>query len=70
MSIETRFNPETATVHEAIQSLPGAFELFRRHGIDACCGGDLPVAEAARRHGIDLATLLAELERAEPGDEG
>lgn len=70
MPTEIRFDPETTTVHEAIQSVPGAFEIFRRHGIDACCGGDLPVAEAARRHGIDLETLLTELEGAEPGDAG
>lgn len=67
MSTRTRFDPETATVHDAIQSLPGAFEVFRRHGIDACCGGGLPVAEAARRHGVDLESLMTELSTAETG---
>jgi regulator of cell morphogenesis and NO signaling len=46
------------TVNEAIAANPAAVEVFARFGIDACCGGALTIAEAARRHGIDAGVLL------------
>jgi iron-sulfur cluster repair protein YtfE (RIC family) len=49
------------SVNETIRRYPGTVAVFRLHGIDACCGGPLPVAEAAARHGIDLDALLTEL---------
>lgn len=52
------------TVNEVIRRYPATVALFSRWGIDSCCGGGLPVAEAAQRHGVDLATVAAELERA------
>lgn len=52
------------TVNEVIRQVPAAVAVFKRHGIDSCCGGGLVVREAAARHGIDEATLLAELEAA------
>jgi len=36
--------------------------VFERHGIDFCCGGKIPVAEACKHKGIELATLAGELE--------
>lgn len=50
------------TVNEVIRQAPVAVAVFKRYGIDACCGGGLPVGEAAARHGIDEATLIAELQ--------
>lgn len=58
-------NPEETTVVDALQRVPGANEVFRRFGLDCCCGGELPVAEAARRHGVDLEGLLEALDDAE-----
>lgn len=52
------------TVNETIRRHPGAVAVFGRHGIDSCCGGDLPVAEAAERHGVAVESLLEELEAA------
>lgn len=57
-------DPGTTTVHEAIRRIPGAREVFLRFGIDGCCGGELPVAEAASLHEVQLERLLEALEEA------
>jgi regulator of cell morphogenesis and NO signaling len=51
------------TVNETIRLYPETVAVFSRHGIDACCGGGLQVREAAVRHGLDVAALVAELEQ-------
>lgn len=57
-------DPEVTTVHEALHQVPGADEVFQRFGLDCCCGGQLPVATAAERHGVDLDRLLDALDGA------
>lgn len=55
----------------AAQSL-GAVRVFERHGIDYCCGGKRPVADACGEMGLDTGAVMAELERAlagKPADE-
>ena len=52
------------TVNEAIRRYPETVEIFNRYGIDACCGGAAPVAEAAVRDGADPAALQNELMQA------
>lgn len=49
--------------------MPKALKVFRRHGIDSCCGGELTVQEAAGRAGIDPYRLVSEL-RKEAGLKG
>jgi regulator of cell morphogenesis and NO signaling len=39
-----------------------AASVFQRFGIDFCCGGNRPVAEACRDTGVDPAVLQAELD--------
>lgn len=56
-----------ATVNEIIREHPETVEVFNRHGIDACCGGAVPVREAATRDGADPDTLWSELEAAVEG---
>jgi iron-sulfur cluster repair protein YtfE (RIC family) len=51
-------------VNEVSQAFPTTLPVFHGAGIDSCCGGSLPVMEAASRHGIDLDWLMAELRRA------
>ena len=51
------------TVNEVVHQHPGTLAVFKRLGIDTCCGGALPLAEVARKHRIDFIALLAELER-------
>ena len=48
------------TVGDIAASLPGATAVFRRFKIDFCCNGDLDLAAAAERRGVDQ----VELERA------
>ena len=49
------------TVGDIAVDLAGATALFRRHKIDFCCGGDIALAEAAARRGLDVADLEAAL---------
>jgi len=37
--------------------------LFRKYGIDFCCGGGISLAEACRRKNLDTQSLLGELEQ-------
>ena len=52
------------TVKEAIRRFPATIAVFNDFGIDACCGGAAPVAEAAARDGADPDALLAALRAA------
>ncbi len=63
MSIEQTVDPNL-TLNEVIQRYPAALGVFNARGLDTCCGGGLPVAEAARRHGLDLAELMTALAQA------
>lgn len=57
----TTIDTET-TVNDVIRMYPESVLVFNQMGIDACCGGDAPLAEAARRDGVDLGSLLARLD--------
>ena len=50
-----------ATVNEILAKQPAAVSAFNTFGIDACCGGDASLDEAARRDGADLGALIAAL---------
>ncbi|NMJ43348.1 iron-sulfur cluster repair protein YtfE [Roseomonas sp. JC162] len=50
-------------------SLPGATAVFRQRKMDFCCGGAVPLAEAAAARGVDLAAIEADL-AALAGDAG
>lgn len=49
------------TIGEIAATLPGATAVFRRHKLDFCCGGDVPLREAVADRGVDLATVEAAL---------
>jgi regulator of cell morphogenesis and NO signaling len=51
-----------ATLGEIAVRLPGATAVFRRHGLDFCCGGDAVLSEAVRAPGAPLEQIVAELE--------
>ncbi|HYJ80690.1 MAG TPA: DUF542 domain-containing protein [Longimicrobiaceae bacterium] len=65
-------NPEgihaNLAVNEAIRRFPATVAVFNAFGIDACCGGAAPVAEAAARDGADAAALLRALRVAAEGE--
>lgn len=49
------------TLSDIAASLPGATAVFRKRKMDFCCGGGVPLAEAAAAKGLDLPALEAEL---------
>lgn len=51
----------TKTVKEIAAELPGAAEIFRRTGLNFCCGGDVALEAAAVQAGLDVNELVAEL---------
>ena len=51
-------------VGDLAATIPGATAVFRKHGIDFCCGGDKTLTEACAKKGADpeaVAVLLAGL---------
>lgn len=51
----------TRTVGEIAARLPGATAVFRKFKVDFCCHGDIALADAARKRGIDAEDLVREL---------
>lgn len=51
----------STTVNDLIREFPGTVKVFNDFGIDACCGGAVPVREAAERDGADATALLQAL---------
>ena len=49
------------TVDQMVARYPETMRVFNRYGLDTCCGGGAPVAEAARRDGADLEELMQAL---------
>lgn len=58
--------PDLHVAKIAIQH-PGTIRVFQRHGIDFCCGGKRPLAEAANEHGLDVDALCQEVAEAAAG---
>jgi len=54
-------------VADIATSLPGATQVFRRYKIDFCCGGQVPLSQAAAERGAALPDLEAELAALETG---
>lgn len=50
------------TLAEIAATLPGATRVFRQRKLDFCCGGRVPLAQAAGARGIDLGELVADLD--------
>jgi iron-sulfur cluster repair protein YtfE (RIC family) len=46
------------TVNEILVHHPASVATLNAFGIDACCGGDASVEDAARRDGADVDALL------------
>ncbi len=53
------------TVGDIVAADYRAAEVFKRFGIDFCCGGKKTMAEVCRDKGVDLATLEAALQQIE-----
>lgn len=50
------------TLADIAATLPGATSVFRRHKLDFCCGGRVPLAQAAAECGLAVDELEAELD--------
>jgi regulator of cell morphogenesis and NO signaling len=63
-------NIENETIGNVVARDYRTAEVFEKHGIDFCCGGNMPVAEACRQKGIKIEDLQGEIETAlrEPMD--
>jgi len=61
----------TQTVREIALEQPTAIRVFEQFGIDYCCGGRKPLAEACAAGNLEIDSVLAALEAAEkkPGIE-
>lgn len=57
---------ETTLVRDIATDRPGATAVFRRHKIDFCCNGGVPLAEAAARRGVALRAIEQELMALQP----
>jgi len=42
------------TIGEIAATLPGATAVFRKFKLDFCCGGDVMLADAVRKRGLDI----------------
>lgn len=51
----------TALVSDLALEQPGRVTVFEQLGIDYCCGGRIPLADACDKRGLDLAHVLAAL---------
>lgn len=50
------------TVGQLVVECPSRARLFERLGIDYCCGGKKPLAQACREKGLDYGAVVQELE--------
>jgi iron-sulfur cluster repair protein YtfE (RIC family) len=52
------------TVNSIVEASPETLPVFKKYGIDTCCGGALPIGEVAKRHQIDSTELVKALDYA------
>lgn len=55
--------PET-TVRDIALEQPASIRVFENFGIDYCCGGRKPLAQACKEHSIELNSVLTAIEEA------
>ena len=51
-------------VNDCIKLFPKTIGVFTRFHIDSCCGGAVPIEDAAKRDGAPLDELMAALDEA------
>lgn len=52
---------QNSTLASLATTYAGATRVLHRHRLDFCCHGDVSVADACRKNGLDTAQVLAEL---------
>jgi regulator of cell morphogenesis and NO signaling len=62
----------TQTVRDIAMENPAAVRVFERYGIEYCCGGKVPLAEACAAKGVSLEEVIASLDEvagtSQPGE--
>jgi regulator of cell morphogenesis and NO signaling len=53
---------EITYVKDIVNEAPKTSDVFKRHRIDFCCGGNTPLKSAAAEKGVNLASLMEELQ--------
>lgn len=53
---------ETSLVRDIVNEFPKSSDIFKKHRIDFCCGGNRPLVEAAAERDLNMNDLLTELE--------
>ena len=51
------------TVAEVVTKNIKSAHVFKKYGIDFCCGGGISIAEACKKNGIDSESLIADLSK-------
>ena len=54
----------TQTVRDIATENPAAVRVFEKYGIDYCCGGRVPLAEACATKGLNVVEVIGSLEAA------
>lgn len=52
----------TDTITRVLKACPETSRVFEKAGMDYCCGGGISLEAACKERGVDLASLLTELE--------
>jgi len=52
----------TWTIDELLRRRPDALPVLNAYGVECCCGAGRSLADAAREDGVDLTSLLADLQ--------
>lgn len=52
------------TVAAIATAAPATIRVFQQHNIDFCCGGKIPLAQACEARGVQLATIIGDLQAA------
>jgi regulator of cell morphogenesis and NO signaling len=61
---------EHATVNEILARYPATGVVFNAYGVDTCCGGEMPLGDAAIHARADRDALFAALEAAAGASSG
>jgi regulator of cell morphogenesis and NO signaling len=59
-------NAALTTLSEIAVTRPGATRVFQAHRLDFCCHGQRNLADACAERGLDVASVLREIDAAEP----
>ncbi|QCJ41743.1 iron-sulfur cluster repair di-iron protein [Bacillus sp. S3] len=52
---------ENSLVKDIVNELPKTSDVFKKNRIDFCCGGNIPLSQAVDQNGLDMNTLMEEL---------